>query len=428
MLAPNVKAGGFSTDSEGVLFSIPRVEVSVGFRGEETLAPKLNVGSVGFALFLSESDRTMVTALSVLVRSGRLEPGDLTWVGLSELFFSSSRAKVTVFSGSLDFSSGFLAPISKVNPGLSFCFCFSPVSLPSVNGKPPFSAGLSAGFSTGFSFSTTFTSSGCLISSPKAASSLSNLFLCSFLSCSRSSLLTIRALSRLVLLGVFMISSGVGRTRTGPASTAGVLARLSVRVFSGLPSLDFRLLCRELFLEPLAADRWSGDRNILAFFTFGVAGPSSSSDSESVSWRRRFSMQRDDDRLASSSAFTARDTGPPPLPVETDAEAEVEVWALNPIPGLEWLKTDWFLERREPKDRSVSLFTRCVVVWPTTPEEKSGGISKDRDEPNDEDESRRARLLPVSEISSLDLLFRFPDSSARTAITDLGSVAAFLWP
>ena len=76
------------------------------------------------------------------------------------------------------------------------------------------------------------------------------------------------ALSRLVLLGVFMISSGVGRTRTGPASTAGVLARLSVREFSGLPSLDFRLLCRELFLEPLAPVRWSGDRNILAFFTF----------------------------------------------------------------------------------------------------------------------------------------------------------------
>jgi hypothetical protein len=59
-------------------------------------------------------------------------------------------------------------------------------------------------------------------------------------------------------------------------------------------------------------------------------------------------------------------------------------------------KTDWFLERREPRERSVSLETRCEVVWPTTPLEKRGGISRDREEPSEEEESRRARLLPAN--------------------------------
>jgi hypothetical protein len=34
------------------------------------------------------------------------------------------------------------------------------------------------------------------------------------------------------------------------------------------------------------------------------------------------------------------------------------------------------------------------VVWPTTPLENRGGISRDREEPSEEEESRRARLLP----------------------------------
>jgi hypothetical protein len=36
------------------------------------------------------------------------------------------------------------------------------------------------------------------------------------------------------------------------------------------------------------------------------------------------------------------------------------------------------------------------VVCPTTPLEKRGGISRDREEPSEEEESRRARLLPVN--------------------------------
>ena len=54
------------------------------------------------------------------------------------------------------------------------------------------------------------------------------------------------------MLGVLTISSGVGRTRTGPVSTAGVEAMLSVSVVSRLPSLDFLLLWRELFFELFA--------------------------------------------------------------------------------------------------------------------------------------------------------------------------------
>ena len=34
------------------------------------------------------------------------------------------------------------------------------------------------------------------------------------------------------------------------------------------------------------------------------------------------------------------------------------------------------------------------MVWPTTPEENNGGISIDKEDPIEEEESRRARLLP----------------------------------
>ena len=43
----------------------------------------------------------------------------------------------------------------------------------------------------------------------------------------------------------------------------------------------------------------------------------------------------------------------------------------------------------------------------------------EREDPSEDEESRRALLLPVSECSSLARLFRLPDSSASTAITDL---------
>ena len=67
-------------------------------------------------------------------------------------------------------------------------------------------------------------------------------------------------------------------------------------------------------------------------------------------------------------------------------------------------------ESREPRERSVSLNfrisvsqdsdssnyldTRCEVVWPTTPLEKRGGISMEREDPKEEEESLRALLLP----------------------------------
>lgn len=75
----STEAGGLSTESADVFFRIPRVELSAGFWGEDTLAPKLNVDSVGLLLSLSGSvGRLVDAALSVLVRSGRLEPGDVT--------------------------------------------------------------------------------------------------------------------------------------------------------------------------------------------------------------------------------------------------------------------------------------------------------------------------------------------------------------
>jgi hypothetical protein len=83
---------------------------------------------------------------------------------------------------------------------------------------------------------------------------------------------------------------------------------------------------------------------------------------------------------------------------------------------------DWFRERSEPRERSASLETRCDVVCPTTPLEKRGGISMEREEPREEDESLRARLLPSPTDSSLGRRVLFPLSSASTAMTCLGSV------
>ena len=68
------------------------------------------------------------------------------------------------------------------------------------------------------------------------------------------------------------------------------------------------------------------------------------------------------------------------------------------------------------------LDTRCEVVWPTTPLLKRGGISMDRLEPREELESLLARLLPSPRLEPLGRRARFPDSSASTAITCLGSV------
>ena len=51
---------------------------------------------------------------------------------------------------------------------------------------------------------------------------------------------------------------------------------------------------------------------------------------------------------------------------------------------------------RECYDNESRLLTRWEVVLPTTPEENSGGISIDSEDPMDDEESRRARLLPRS--------------------------------
>ena len=51
-------------------------------------------------------------------------------------------------------------------------------------------------------------------------------------------------------------------------------------------------------------------------------------------------------------------------------------------------------------DKSVSRLTRCDVVCPTTPLEKSGGISMLREEPTEEELSRLARFDPESPSSS----------------------------
>ena len=99
-------------------------------------------------------------------------------------------------------------------------------------------------------------------------------------------------------------------------------------------------------------------------------------------------------------------------------------WRLEGGRGSGWGENrDWFLERREPRDRSVvSLDTRWDVVWPTTPLWNRGGISMDSEEPRELELSRRARLEPVTEISSDGRRILLPDSSARTAMTCLGSV------
>ena len=84
---------------------------------------------------------------------------------------------------------------------------------------------------------------------------------------------------------------------------------------------------------------------------------------------------------------------------------------------------DWFRDSREPRDRSVvSRDTRWEVVWPTTPLWKSGGISMERELPRELELSRRARLEPLTEISSDGRRILLPESSARTAMTCLGSV------
>ncbi len=60
----------------------------------------------------------------------------------------------------------------------------------------------------------------------------------------------------------------------------------------------------------------------------------------------------------------------------------------------------WLLLSSEFKERSVSLLTSCEVVCPTTPLEKSGGISMLSEDPTLEELSLRARLDPASSSSS----------------------------
>ena len=79
--------------------------------------------------------------------------------------------------------------------------------------------------------------------------------------------------------------------------------------------------------------------------------------------------------------------------------------------------SDWFLDRREPRERSVvSLDTRWDVVWPTTPLWNKGGISMERDEPSELELSRRARLEPVTDISSEGRLILLPGGKGNVRI------------
>ena len=72
----------------------------------------------------------------------------------------------------------------------------------------------------------------------------------------------------------------------------------------------------------------------------------------------------------------------------------------------EWPNRDWFLESREPSERSVSLDTRWEVVWPTTPLWNRGGISIEREEPR---ELELSRLTLLASLSSDGLLALFPE-------------------
>lgn len=193
----------------------------------------------------------------------------------------------------------------------------------------------------------------------------------------------------------------------------------------------------------------SGERNTLVFFLSCTLSSSSSSlgSSSLTSSLALLSMHLLELRLASSSAATALLRSGPWLwalategclggpevwdwacAVTTDWVRLWERWDMEERGRegwggwWEWPKRLWFLERREPRERSASLDTRWLVVCPTTPLEKSGGISMEREEPREEEESLLALLLPSPTDSSLGRRVLFPLSSASTAITCLGSV------
>ena len=63
-------------------------------------------------------------------------------------------------------------------------------------------------------------------------------------------------------------------------------------------------------------------------------------------------------------------------------------------------KRPWLRLKRELRDKSVSRFTNWEVVCPTTPLEKRGGISIDREDPTEEEDSRLALLDRSSSSSS----------------------------
>ena len=301
--------------------------------------------------------------------------------------------------------------------------------------------------------------------SGKMPSILLSLFLCRILSdCSSFSPMTCPVL--------LFLGAGVPRISAGEATWIPPLlpdlavfstlflasaSSASVMVLSGLPGDELlsSLCFRTLFLI-FSSSSLSGDRNTLVFRgRAGVGVFSSFSDlslSSSSSWSLvLFSRHLELDRLAWMarlrlwSELTAGSGRA--LDTVWDWALAVVLWWSGATAGSVTLCPNrvWLRERREPRERSwVSRDTRWEVVWPTTPDWNSGGISMDSEEPSELELSRRALLDPVTDSSEglrvrlptlkiKNLMNTFgkikstefeisPESSARTAMTCLGSV------
>ena len=260
--------------------------------------------------------------------------------------------------------------------------------------------------------------------SEKMFSILLRRFLCSSLS-PASSFSPMTCPVRL-LLGAGVPRSSAGDTTTillllllvfPPSSSTSSPAFLDLSAFSPglagegeteLSSLAF--LCFLIF----SSSSLSGDLNtFLARGTGRLSSSSSLSSCSSSSSLLLLSSALELERLAWMARLTDLSAA-----VSSDLEVVAgPVWDWALAVGTDWRgvggsgwgeKRDWFLERRDPRERSVvSRDTRWEVVWPTTPLWKRGGISMERDDPSELELSRRARLDPVTEISSegrLDLL------------------------
>ena len=267
---------------------------------------------------------------------------------------------------------------------------------------------------------------------------------------SRSSFSPMTCLLGIFLAGVPSTSAGLGGTMPVTPALAGLPSLASAgepeaallhRLASSTDSFRFFFHFSSLVL--------SGERNTLVFFLDCSFSSSSSSlcSSSLTSSLALLSMLLLELRLASSSAATALlRSGPWLWALAADGcLGGPEVWDWACAVTTDWVRLWerwdmeergregwggwcecpnrlWFLERSEPRERSASLDTRWLVVCPTTPLEKSGGISMEREEPREEEESLLALLLPSPTDSSLGRRALFPLSSASTAITCLGSV------